>query len=605
VDRESDVGGNCGAAVLIGERYRLLHVVGRGGMGRVWLARDEVLHRHVAVKEMTSPEWLSDDEQDALAARTMREARTAARLNHPNVVGVHDVVHAGTTPWIVMEYVPSRSLQDVLRPGPLDSRRVAEIGLALLAALRAAHQAGVLHRDIKPGNVLIADDGRVMLTDFGLAMFDDGGGGLTRPGMIMGSPEYVAPERAANGVSSIETDLWALGATLHAATEGRSPYARPTAMATLTALATSPPDPAPNAGALGPVLAGLLQRDPRHRLGVDEVERLLRAAAEEAVPEQRPAEPERERTAASGAASSPAEMDLAAPDRVGALAPGTPPAGTRVGAPDPAATRPRRGWWIPVGGHPRWRWWFPVVATGLAVLAGFGTALAVTPDRVTTPIVPVTGQAVPPGRDQGPDGPGPAYQDGRGPGPQDGPPPPPDGEGVPPPPFECVRPGRTGQAVVASSQPPGEGFAPPDGWTWHRDDSGFRIAVPIGWRYFRENGVSCFQDPRSDRTLSVDPSTPVTGDPVNQLRAEEKRKIDAGVLPGYQQIRIAPTDDGRGAEWECRWTAPYGERIHSLRLLTGGSGTRAYTLGWTAAERNWADGAGRLATARASFRPTA
>ena len=178
-----------------------------------------------------------------------------------------------------MEYVPSRSLQDVLRSGPLDFRQVAEIGLAVLAALRAAHRAGVLHRDVKPGNVLIADDGRVMLTDFGLAMFDDGGDGLTRPGMIMGSPEYVAPERAAEGVSSVETDLWALGATLHAATEGRSPYARSTAMATLTALATSPPDPAPNAGALGPVLAGLLQRDPRRRLGADEVERLLRAAA--------------------------------------------------------------------------------------------------------------------------------------------------------------------------------------------------------------------------------------------------------------------------------------------------------------------------------------
>jgi hypothetical protein len=249
------------------------------------------------------------------------------------------------------------------------------------------------------------------------------------------------------------------------------------------------------------------------------------------------------------------------------------------------------------------------VTTGLAVVAGFGTALAVTPDRVTTPIMPVTGQAAPPGRDQGPGEPGPEFQDGRGPyqhepGPdQHGRPPPPPG--VPPPPFECVRPSRTGQTVTASPQPPGEDFAPPNGWAWHRDVSGFRIAVPVGWRYFREDGVSCFQDPRSDQSLSVDPSILVSGDLVKQLRAEEQRDIDAGVLPDHQPIRIALTDDRRGAEWECRWTTPYGERMHSLRLITGVSGTRAYTLGWSAPERGWADGASRMATARASFRPAA
>ncbi|MFD0822883.1 serine/threonine-protein kinase, partial [Micromonospora zhanjiangensis] len=233
--------------MLIGERYRLLHLVGRGGMGQVWLARDELLDRHVAVKEMTPPHWLGDDEQDALVARTMREARTAARLNHPNVVSVHDIVRSDGAPWIVMQYVPSRTLQDLLESGPVSPHRAAEIGLAVLAALRAAHRAGVLHRDVKPGNVLIADDGRVLLTDFGLARFDDDEGALTRPGVILGSPEYVAPERAADGVSSVATDLWSLGATLHAAIEGRSPYARSTAMATLTALANAAPDPAPHA----------------------------------------------------------------------------------------------------------------------------------------------------------------------------------------------------------------------------------------------------------------------------------------------------------------------------------------------------------------------
>ncbi|WP_244367338.1 serine/threonine-protein kinase, partial [Micromonospora echinofusca] len=248
-------------------------------MGRVWLARDEVLHREVAVKQISLPPWAGDDERDRLIARTMREAQAAARLNHPNVVAVHDVVYVDGTPWIVMEYVPSRSLQDVLDTGPVTPRRAAQIGLALLAALRAAHQAGVLHRDVKPGNVLLADDGRVMLTDFGLATFDDSRGVLTRPGMVMGSPEYVAPERAREGVSSVGTDLWSLGATLYAAVEGRSPYARPTPMATLTALATTPPDPPTRAGILDPVLAGLLQRDPGRRVGPDAAERLLRTAA--------------------------------------------------------------------------------------------------------------------------------------------------------------------------------------------------------------------------------------------------------------------------------------------------------------------------------------
>ncbi|MEV1146910.1 serine/threonine-protein kinase, partial [Micromonospora sp. NPDC049799] len=216
---------------LVAGRYRLLDLVGRGGMGRVWRARDEVLHREVAVKQVVPPSWLTDDERDELRSRALREARTAARIDHPNVVRVYDVVRVGDSPWIVMEYVPSRTLQDVLdADGPLPPDRAAAVGLALLAGLRAAHTAGVLHRDVKPQNVLVAHDGRVLLTDFGLAVFDGGDGAMTRPGMVLGSPQYVAPERAAEGVSSVAADLWSLGATLHAAVEGRSPYARSTAM---------------------------------------------------------------------------------------------------------------------------------------------------------------------------------------------------------------------------------------------------------------------------------------------------------------------------------------------------------------------------------------
>ncbi|WP_420884079.1 protein kinase domain-containing protein, partial [Micromonospora sp. CPCC 205547] len=248
-------------------------------MGRVWLARDEMLHRDVAVKEVVPPNWLAESEREELRLRTLREARTAARLNHPNVVRIYDVVHDRDSPWIVMEYVPSRSVQQILgTDGPLEPGRVAEIGLAVLAALRAAHAAGVLHRDVKPHNVLVADDGRVVLTDFGLATFDGGDGLMTGPGLVLGSPQFVAPERAREGVSNPRTDLWSLGATLHAAVEGQSPYARASAMATLSALATEPPDPALRAGPLRPVLDGLLQRDPARRLTAAQVEPLLRAA---------------------------------------------------------------------------------------------------------------------------------------------------------------------------------------------------------------------------------------------------------------------------------------------------------------------------------------
>ena len=163
------------AAVLIAERYRLIRPIGTGGMGRVWLARDEILHREVAIKEVIPPQGLTDAEREELHQRTLREARAAARLNHPNVVQIYDVINAEHRPWIVMEYLKARSLFQLVRTGgPLSPERTAEIGLAVLAALTAAHAAGVLHRDVKPSNVLIADDGRVVLSDFGLATMEGG-----------------------------------------------------------------------------------------------------------------------------------------------------------------------------------------------------------------------------------------------------------------------------------------------------------------------------------------------------------------------------------------------------------------------------------------------
>ncbi|HLL69323.1 MAG TPA: protein kinase [Micromonosporaceae bacterium] len=264
---------------LVAGRYRLGESLGVGGMGRVWRAWDETLGREVAVKEIILPAELMADERDAVRRRTLREARAAARLTHHNVVRVYDVIEADERPWIVMEYVPSRSLHDVIRAdGPLDPERVAEIGLGVLAALRAAHRAGVQHRDIKPGNVLLAEDDRVVLTDFGIATVE-GDTAVTRPGLVLGSPAYIAPERARNGVTGPASDLWSLGATLYTAVEGHSPYERPSAVETLTALASAEPDPPQRAGVLEPVLTGLLRKRPEDRIGMDETERRLRVAA--------------------------------------------------------------------------------------------------------------------------------------------------------------------------------------------------------------------------------------------------------------------------------------------------------------------------------------
>lgn len=269
-----------GTPRLLKNRYRLGKVIGRGGMGVVWLATDEVLDRPVAVKEVVFPPGLPGEEQETLRRRTLREARTNARLNHPNVVGVYDIVDEADRPWIVMEFVPSRSLAETVRAdGPLSPPRTAGIGLQLLRGLRAAHAAGVLHRDVKPSNVLLADDGRVVLGDFGIATAK-GGSTITSSGVLIGSPSYMAPERARGRDVGPESDLWSLGATLYTAVEGRPPFDRDSAVATLAALVMDDPDPPRHAGPLWPLIAGLLHRDPAQRPSADAVATSLREIAE-------------------------------------------------------------------------------------------------------------------------------------------------------------------------------------------------------------------------------------------------------------------------------------------------------------------------------------
>jgi hypothetical protein len=267
---------------LVSGRYRLRELRGSGGMGSVWRAYDELLGREVAVKRIDLPEEVSDEERALLCERASREARAAAMIDHPGIVTVHDVVVADALPWIVMELVEGRSLAAAVREdGPQEPRRVAEIGLDLLAALAAAHRAGLIHRDVKPGNVLLAADGRVVLTDFGLASLD-GDPALTRTGVLVGSPGYIAPERLRDEPTEPASDLWSLGATLYAAAEGRGPFDRESSMAALGAVLTEEEPYPARSGELAPVLAHLLAKDPAARIGAAAArDALLRVAAGE------------------------------------------------------------------------------------------------------------------------------------------------------------------------------------------------------------------------------------------------------------------------------------------------------------------------------------
>ncbi|MER5912779.1 serine/threonine-protein kinase [Streptomyces sp. NPDC001982] len=267
--------------LLIAGRYRLADSIGSGGMGRVWRAHDEVLHRTVAVKELTAALYVSESDQAVLLARTRAEARAAARINHSAVVTVHDVLEHDGRPWIVMELVEGHSLADAVKEqGRVEPREAARIGLWVLRALRAAHAAGVLHRDVKPGNVLLGrDDGRVLLTDFGIAQIE-GDSTITRTGEVVGSVDYLAPERVRGHDPGPSSDLWALGATLYTAVEGRSPFRRTSPLSTMQAVVEEEAEAPRYAGALGPVITALLRKDPAQRPDATEAEHMLAEAAE-------------------------------------------------------------------------------------------------------------------------------------------------------------------------------------------------------------------------------------------------------------------------------------------------------------------------------------
>ncbi len=334
-------------------------------MGTVWRAEDELLGRQVAVKKLRVPPQLHDDERERLYERTRREARSAARIAHPNVVVVHDVVEDEGLPCVVMEYVRSRTLSDVLKKdGPITPREAARIGRGMVAALRAAHRAGVLHRDVKPANVLLGLEdpeedgnwpgGRVVLTDFGIASAS-GTSTLTRTGELIGSFDYLAPERITGGNPGPASDLWALGATLYQAVEGVAPFHRDTPIETAYAIASEPVATPRNAGPLVALIESLLAKEPERRMSAEQVERLLVSSVETVVARGTgPADPAGADSARRRSTPSWAARD-AGPDAAEVLVDGdpedpeyaeadAPPAGDDVrDAAPPSARVPRQG----------------------------------------------------------------------------------------------------------------------------------------------------------------------------------------------------------------------------------------------------------------------
>ncbi len=382
---------------MIDGRFELIERLGSGGMGTVWRATDTMLHRDVALKAVRP----DADASPVVRERVLREARALARLNDPHVVTVHQIIEADPHPWIVMELVPGRSLQQRLSEGPLHPSEAARLGRQVLAALSAAHTAGIQHRDVKPANILLRPDGTAVLTDFGIAALQ-GTTGLTVTGELVGSPEYMAPERIRGHGDDPAGDLWSLGLVLYVCVEGVSPLRRETTLATLAAVLDDPVPPPVRSGPLAPVLEALLVRDPAARPDAARLDALLARAESGAAPRWDPP------TVTAPAPSTPPPPPAPTPTPTP-----TPTSRTRIDPPPPPVGPSRRSGPVLVAVTAA----VAVVAASVAVLtlrpfdddkpggrAGAGSKASVSagstaPPRSSSPLrstAPGTAAAVPP-----------------------------------------------------------------------------------------------------------------------------------------------------------------------------------------------------------------
>ena len=532
---------------LVAGRYRLLSPLGTGGMGTVWRAEDSVLGRFVAVKEVTFPHGLSDEDRDVLRERTRREARAAARLDHPSAVTVYDVVEEDGAPYLVMELVEARTLSQVVRAdGPLTPQQTARIGLCLLGALEAAHARGIVHRDVKPGNVLIAElDGpleRVVLTDFGIAS-SVGDSSITSTGLLLGSPSYIAPERARGQSPAPASDLWSLGATLFTAVEGKPPFDGGNPMLTVTAVVTGEHAPFERAGPLEKVLEGLLERDPAQRMTVPaaqrELERIVVRSTVDSAPtlavplpelsdEPVPAKPDAERTAA-----------LPLRDLQHA-----------VEEPRQPWTRPPR---VPTRDARSSRTGLVALVLGLLLAVGVVTLVLVTdPGRSGL-------RALTPGGDD--------------PGPSAGPSP--------------------------------EPAALPEGWTRYVDEAeGWSIGVPPGYVQSTRGEQVQFRHPEQRRTLRINHRPEPQGSALQMWQAFSPQ-LDAE-LSQYQQLRLEKAEF-RGldaADLEFTYFDETDLRVLD-RIVVTEDGEDAYALYWQVRASDWEPALPAFEQMAATFDPSA
>lgn len=532
---------------MVGGRYHLLEPLGRGGMGTVWRAVDGLLKREVAVKHVALPVGLEGRERESVRERVMREAQAAARLSHHASVTVFDVLEDDGSVYIVMELVDVSNLAErVDGRGPLHPGEAAQVGLELVGALEAAHRQGIVHRDVKPSNVMLLPTGAVKLADFGIASVKDHPS-LTSTGQVLGSPSYMAPEQALGQECGPETDWWGLGATLYYAVEGRPPFERPGALATLTAVVSESPSPAAHAGPLAPVLLRLLAREPEERPGASELRRLLRPIAGDGAtavtdPVRPPAPlappPTRTEPVRPPAAEPPRRPIPSAPTARADPSPAT------VQAPRPPVTafaldgprRPARGALVAVAAV-----LLVAVIAWAASRSDDKSPRAASPDTTST-----TGA-----------------------------------------------PAQAGAAGV------------PADWITYTDPKvGYRVAHPPGWRVKPLDATRTdITDPATGSYLRVDWTA--TPGPSPEGAWEALSRSFGARHEAYQELGIEPTtfQSFDAAVWEYAYTAG-GARLHAvnLGLVTGPHG---FALNFQTPEDRWASSQPIFEAFKASFQPPA
>ena len=523
-------------------RYALLEKLGQGGMGVVWKARDELLQRDVAVKQVELPDWLPEPECEVVQARVLREARAAARVVHPALVTVFDVIQEQGNVYIVMELVSARTLAALISErGPLPPPAAAQLGVGLLGGLEAAHRAGIVHRDVKPGNIMVFNDGSLKLADFGVASVVDHPS-ITRTGLVVGSPSYMAPEQVRGERSTSAADLWGLGATLYYAVEGRPPFERDSVMATLSAVVNEEPPEPVSAGPLWAVIASLLTKDPDQRPTVGAARQKLTPIAEgdPVGQEARPVVP----------APPDPEAQQDHPEDTAVLP--APPSPAPLSRHQVSPRRRRAAWVAGLGTVAL------VLALGTWRLSGLDEERTSPPRRAPT-------EAAPPG------------------------------------PITTTR--EASQAGRRPTTLPAGDRAVPADWLAYVDPvTGYRIAHPPNWQVHQVDRTRTdIRDPKTGSYLRIDWTDRPGPSPVAAWR--DYSRTFASRQQEYRELRIEPTTykGSDAAIWEYTYSSR-GRRLHAVNLgmVTGKYG---FALNFQTNDDLWEESQSDLEAFKAAFQP--